>query len=234
MKPIIGITPNYSEQRCEFCVHEDYIHAITRAGGIPVLLFPDGGIPSLIDGIMLTGGGDIDPLLFGEEPLIQSGEISPLRDASELALCKEAFERDLPIFGICRGTQIINIVTGGGLYQDIFVQTGTTLKHVQQAPRHYGTHSVFVEEGTKLSQLWGKESIRVNSMHHQSISIPGEGFVVAARSADGLAEAIEHREKPFVVGVQWHPESMKDSYQEMLFDEFVRAAAAFQKEKEGE
>lgn len=225
-KPIIGISPNYSYTTKEYAVHEDYVLAIEKAGGLPIVLLPHQPLPDFLDGLILTGGGDIDPLLFGEEPITQSGEINPLRDAYEMRLCQEALSANLPMLGICRGMQIMNIVTGGGIYQDIAVQTGTTLKHIQQAPRSYGTHSIFIEEGTLLTDLWENKRTIVNSLHHQSCSTLGEGFRAIARSADGLIEAIEHEGSSFAVGVQWHPEAMKTEEMGLLFSAFLRAAAA--------
>ena len=113
-KPIIGITPDYSYEKTRFKISEDYTNALLKAGGVPVLLFPGEDFPDFVDGILFTGGGDIDPLRFGEEPIRQNGQISPLRDEYELSLCKEAMKRNLPLFGVCRGMQIMNIAAGGG------------------------------------------------------------------------------------------------------------------------
>lgn len=230
-KPIIGISPNYSYETKEYSLNEDYVLAIEKAGGCPIVLLPHQPLPDFLDGLLLTGGGDIDPLLFGEEPLHQSGEINPLRDAYEMRICQEALDSNLPLLGICRGMQIMNVVTGGGIYQDIGVQTGTTLKHIQQAPRTYGTHSIFIEDNTVLSALWENKRTTVNTLHHQSCSTLGEGFLASAKSADGLIEAIEHTKKRFAVGVQWHPEAMKTEEMGLLFNAFLKAAAAYRSER---
>jgi putative glutamine amidotransferase len=145
-----------------------------------------------------------------------------------MRICEAALEKDLPMLGICRGMQVMNIVKGGGIYQDIGVQAGTTLKHIQQAPRSYGTHSIFVEDNTLLTDLWENKRTVVNSLHHQSCSTLGEGFIVSARSADGLIEAIEHKDNRFAVGVQWHPEAMKTEEMGLLFSAFLKAAAEYQ------
>ncbi|WP_313526501.1 gamma-glutamyl-gamma-aminobutyrate hydrolase family protein [Anaerotignum sp.] len=228
MRPVIGITPDYDSTSNRYKVHEDYISAVKDAGGYPVLLFPESLIPTFIDGIIFSGGGDIDPLLFNEEPLKQSGEISPLRDHFELALCTAALEKNIPLLGICRGMQVMNIALGGTIYQDVSVQTNSTLKHSQQAPRPYGTHSIWVQENTLLSSLWqNKEKTTVNSFHHQAVAQLGDGLQVCARSQDGLAEAIEHKTNSFVLGVQWHPEAMKTEEQKVLFSAFIKAAAEY-------
>lgn len=231
MKPIIGITPDYDPRERRYKIHEDYIRAVKTVGGYPVLLFPEEGLPYLADGILLSGGGDIDPLLFGEEPLQESGEISPLRDSYELALCREALAQNIPLLGICRGMQVMNIAAGGSIYQDIQVQTTSDLKHSQQAPRHYGTHSIQLQPDTMLAQLFGTLTATVNSFHHQAVARLGTGFVASAVSRDGLAEAIEHTENSFACGVQWHPEAMHTAQQQQLFQSFINAAIQFQKSR---
>lgn len=227
MKPIIGITPNYSTTTNKFTIHQDYIAAIKTAGGCPVLIFPDQELPPFVDGILFTGGADIDPLLFGEEPLRECGEICPLRDAFELRLCAQALKANLPLLGICRGMQVMNIAAGGSIFQDIVTQTDTPMKHDQQAPRSYATHSIRMEGNTLLSTLWEKEKITVNSVHHQAVSLLGKGFLLAACSTDGIIEAIEHEDNAFALGVQWHPESMGTEDQEKLFAAFLEAATEY-------
>lgn len=227
MLPVIGITPDYDSISNKFRIHEDYVSAVIDAGGYPIMLFAQETIPTFIDGIIFSGGGDIDPLLFDEEPLKESGEISPLRDSFEISLCKLAIQNKLPILGICRGMQVLNIALGGTIYQDISVQTNSTLKHSQQAPRSYGTHSIEVKNHTLLSSLWEKEKTTVNSFHHQAVALLGDGFQICAKSQDGLTEAIEHTKNPFTLGVQWHPEAMKTKEQKKLFYAFIKAAKEF-------
>ena len=164
------------------------------------------------EALLLPGGGDIHGSLPPEESF----------------LLHVFWDAHRPILGICRGMQVMNIVKGGGIYQDIGVQAGTTLKHIQQAPRSYGTHSIFVEDNTLLTDLWENKRTVVNSLHHQSCSTLGEGFIVSARSADGLIEAIEHKDNRFAVGVQWHPEAMKTEEMGLLFSAFLKAAAEYQ------
>ncbi len=226
-KPIIGITPDYSYDKRRFILSEDYTNAIMQAGGIPVMLTPTEIFPDFADGILFSGGGDVDPLLFNEEPIRESGEISPLRDNFELWLCKEAFLRQIPLLGICRGMQILNIAANGSIYQDIAVQTDTTLKHNQNAPRFYGTHTVTPTPDSILGKLWQEEKTTVNSFHHQAINTLGKGFFVAAYSSDGLIEAIEQKAMPFVLGVQWHPEAMQQEKQKAVFTYFIKTATEY-------
>lgn len=227
MKPVIGITPDFDSVASRYKIHQDYISAVTEAGGYPIMLFPEAVLPPFIDGIIFSGGGDIDPLLFHQEPMRESGEISPLRDEFELTLCNMAIQKNIPLLGICRGMQVMNIALGGTIYQDISVQTNSTLKHSQQAPRPYGTHSIIVMENTLLSSLWGKQKTTVNSYHHQAVALLGDSIQVCAKSQDDLIEAIEHTESSFAIGVQWHPEAMETEEQKLLFSAFVNAAGVF-------
>lgn len=198
-----------------------------EAGGEPTLLYPQQAFPHYLDGIVLSGGGDVDPLLFGEEPLFENGEISPLRDGHELPLCKAALDAKLPILGVCRGMQIMALASGGSIYQDIQSQTDSRLKHNQQAPRFHPTHTVEVVENTLLHKLTGQKRLAVNSFHHQAIAATGEQFCACATSADGLIEAMEQPSHPFCLGLQWHPEAMAAAEQKAVFAGLVNASRLY-------
>lgn len=224
MKPIIGITPSYAYEEQQYQLRQDYGKKIEKAGGIPVILTAESGFPNFLDGIVFSGGGDIDPLLFGEEPIVKNGEISPLRDAYELELCNWAMEQNLPLLGICRGMQIFAIVSGGTILQDMETQGTPWVKHSQQAPRWYGTHTVTVEPNSLLAEICKKEELVVNSFHHQTVFEVGEGFSVCGRSKDGFIEAMEKRDSPFILGVQWHPEALPTQEQQAIFDHLITVA----------
>lgn len=219
-----------------------YINAIRQAGARPVILPPshmarecDRALGELadplwvlerVDGILLSGGPDPDPWWFGEEPRPGQGRIDPERDAWEIVLARAALEAGMPVLGICRGVQVMAVAAGGALYQDISEGFPAALKHMQEAPRWFPSHGVEVAQGTKLASVIGAGACRVNSFHHQAIRDPGQGFVVSARAPDGVIEAIESRNQPFALGVQWHPEAMckRDSRARALFASLVEAA----------
>ena len=224
MKPIIAITPDYTYESQKYILSEYYVNAVKKAGGYPIVIFDNIDMPH-IDGMILTGGGDVNPILFGEEPILQNGEISPKRDNFEWQLCEYKKKKKIPVLGICRGMQILALCSGGSIYQDIYTQTNTNIKHIQKAPRFQGTHTIDITENTILYNIAKQHSCIVNSFHHQSIKQVGEQFIVSAKSKDGLIEAIEHKTLPFAVGVQWHPEIMtKDSIQQHLFQTFIEKA----------
>lgn len=213
-------------------VPRTYVRAVEGAGGLPLLL-PLTADPELIgpmldavDGLLLAGGGDVDPQLYGEEPLPGLGQVDPERDLFEVALVKEALRRDLPVLGLCRGAQVINVAAGGTLYQDIPSQVQRALQHDQQAPRWHPTHEVRLEEETTLARIFNCPSLRVNSFHHQSVKMVTPDFRVSAKARDAVVEGIESREHRFVVGVQWHPECMVERFpvQRLLFSALVQAA----------
>ncbi|KKM08691.1 peptidase C26 [Clostridiales bacterium PH28_bin88] len=212
MPPLIGITCAHDILADRYFVALSYVNAVSAAGGAPVLL-PSIGTDTLraydfVDGLVLTGGNDVDPVHFGEEPLPGNGEVTPDRDVFELELTRWCLDTGKPILAICRGAQVLNIAAGGDIYQDIYTQVPGVLKHVQQAPRWYPSHGVHLEPGSRLDGIYQGGLSRVNSFHHQAVRRLGAGFKVCATSADGVIEGIESTSHPFAVGVQWHPEAM--------------------------
>ena len=209
--PMIGLTGNYNDSNCTLA--EGYYQSILQAGGIPVIIPPYDDADLLaqtldqLDGILLTGGGDINPLFLGEEPIRELHGINPRRDRQELLLTRLAADRQLPILGICRGVQVMNAAFEGALYQDIHVQMeGTRIKHSQELDRSYASHTVQIAPDTLLYSLFQTETLAVNSFHHQAIQAPAPGFRVCAQAPDGVIEAIESTEFKSMLGVQWHPE----------------------------
>lgn len=221
MRPVIGITCGVEEHAGRFFAGRDYVHSVYLAGGSPVLL-PCGyrsgytaggrninGLLDVLDGLLLPGGGDVDPLLFGAEPLPESGEIDPERDWFELEITKNAMARRLPILGICRGMQLLNVAAGGTICQDIKLKVEKPLKHMQQAPRWHPTHTIKVKSKSRAAQVFGDGELRVNSFHHQLVGDLAPGFIVSACSLDGAEEIIECEDpKRHIIGVQFHPENM--------------------------
>lgn len=226
MKPVIGITGNYQLENNLFTIKDFYVSAIIDAGGLAVIL-PAVSDEILIEeylricrGILFSGGGDLDSVYWGELPDHKLGEIDPLRDKFELELAQKAFQINKPVLGICRGCQVLNVASGGSLVQDI----NSAMNHMQKAPRPYPFHDIFIENNSLLGSVIGNEHIRVNSFHHQAIKKPGRGLAITAMAGDGTAEAIESREHPFYLGVQWHPECMKDEFSARLFSALTSAA----------
>lgn len=233
MRPLIGVTGSLLQeppQRDWVYTPSDYFRAVQDAGGIPMLLpLLESGqeasdVLDRVDGLLLSGGVDMDPVHFGEDPHQRLGSISPERDASELALIREALRRDMPVLGICRGHQVLAVAAGGTLIQDLPAQLPGTLKHQQEAPRWHPSHSVTARPGTRTAELLGT-AFRVNSFHHQAVrSVPAD-WVVSAVAPDGVIEAIEHPGSRFVLSVQWHPESFTGRHYHFkgLFEAFLAA-----------
>jgi len=230
MSCYIGITCSWEEKRNWHKLHDEYVCAVKTAGGVPFLL-PSLDSPELVaiyynqlDGFIFTGGSDLDPHYFGEEPQENLGEITPQRDVFEMALVKMVLAGNKPALGICRGLQLLNVAAGGTLYQDL--KGITELLHNQQAPRWYPVHSVQVEQASRLYGLAGQDSFLVNSFHHQAICQLGQGFRAVAWSKDGLIEAIESSEDKKIMAVQWHPEcnQSSDGTSLALFKELVQNA----------
>ena len=210
-RPVIGITANYSD--IDATVRDRYYKQIINAGGVPVIIPPIADTAIIadtlekVDGILLTGGGDYNPLWCGEEPSPKLHNINRERDAAELILTRLAYNKQIPMLGICRGIQTLAMALGGHVAQDISSQA--TIKHSQDADREEATHSVIIEEGSILDEIYRNRTdstISVNSFHHQAVDNPGSLFRATAHSKDGIIEAIESTEYKNVMGVQWHPE----------------------------
>lgn len=225
MKPVIGITTFCENRsgRIMSSLNYNYVKSVYNAGGIPVLIpviasrEDAANYVDAIDGILFSGGNDISPMLYGENPIKEVVSISDDRDMCEFELFKEAMDRDMPVLGICRGVQLINAASGGSLYQDIHVQLGNVLGHSpgETMPDNL-YHTVKLDKNSKLYDIFNKEEMRVNSFHHQAVKEVAQGFKANAKSPDGIIEGIESTEKTFVVGVQWHPEGLAEKHGEFL------------------
>lgn len=238
-RPLIGITAyNYvkptSGWRYDVCYGKNAA-AVEAAGGLPVL------IPSMVsadtlrqtyerlDGVLLPGGGDIDPARYDTQPNATLMEVSQERDEMEISLAQWAVEDDLPVFGICRGIQLLNVALGGSLVQDIPTHRSTELRHnihYPEEPRDLLLHDVSVEADSRLASILGDTTVTVNSLHHQAIDTVAPHTTVTAQASDGIIEGLEMQDKTFVLAVQWHPEDLvaNDDRMRNLFTAFVDAA----------
>lgn len=238
-RPVIGITGNYSDTNCALA--EGYYKYVLLAGGIPLVIPPYeetdnlGELLDRIDGLILSGGGDINPLFLGEEPVVELHSINHKRDLQELVLTRLAADRQIPMLGICRGIQVMNAAFGGLLYQDIHTQLeGKRIKHDQNLNRSYASHTVEVEKDSLLYTLFNKERLEVNSFHHQAVKTPAPGLRTVAMSTDGVIEAVESTEHKSILGVQWHPECFclaGDDSMAPLFNWIVGEARSFAQAK---
>ena len=225
-QPLIGLSANY--EGIDATLRERYYKQVVEAGGVPVIIPPVADTAVIIntlqhlDGLILTGGGDHNPLWMGEEPSPRLHNINRERDLAELMLVRLAFNRQIPMLGICRGIQTLAIALGGKVEQDIEQR----VKHSQDADRTEPTHSVSLVKGSTLYNIYDSERIMVNSFHHQAVSQPGKRFRVIARSADNIIEAIESSEYKSILGVQWHPEWLEEDGQK-IFRWLVEQASEF-------
>ncbi len=231
-RPIVGITGNYEDATCK--LGEGYYKSVVAAGGVPMIIPPVADKDTLvdtlgqIDALILSGGGDINPLYAGEEPSPKLHGINQKRDLPELMIAQLAYNRQIPILGICRGIQTLAVALGGRIWQDISEKT--TVKHSQDAARYEQTHSVKIDTDSTLYKLYGKERLLVNSFHHQAVRDAGNKFRVVAKSADNIIEAMESSEFKSIIGVQWHPECLEEGAP--LFRWLVEEAKAFRRAQE--
>ena len=232
-KPVIGITGNYGEMTCKLA--ETYYKSVCRAGGVPVIIPPLADTDSIIntlehiDGLLLSGGADYNPLYAGEEPVTSLGGVCQERDLPELLITQLAYNRQIPILGICRGIQTLAMALGGKVTQDI--TKTAVVKHSQDADRSEPTHSVLVEADTILAHIYPSDCsplrLFVNSFHHQAVGETGNRFRITAKSTDGVIEAIESTEYKSVLGVQWHPECLEDGLP--IFQWLIQEADQYRK-----
>jgi putative glutamine amidotransferase len=248
MKPLIGVTT--SELRpgelatlrqhgepphAEMALGITYVRAVEAAGGIPVVMPPLGldEVPDLVarlDGVVLSGGPDLSPAAYDAKPHPELGSTEPTLDAFEYAVVEEALRLELPILGICRGAQALNVALGGALHQHLPEVVGDTVVHRQSHDGRNPTHFVEIVPGTRLAGLLGTESLAVNSFHHQAVDRLGTGLRVCARATDGTIEAIEDPARAFVLAVQWHAETLSAGREQRpLFDELVAVAAGLRR-----
>jgi len=233
VKPIIGLAPLIDETKDSLWMLPGYMVGITAAGGIPVMLpLTDdakaiGQLLDTVQGIVLTGGHDVSPALYGEDPIASCGSVSRERDAMERVLLKQALERDLPVLGICRGLQFLNVFLGGTLYQDLPTQHPSDTEHHQKPPYDMPAHQVSIRKDSGLYRLLHLDGLAVNSYHHQAIKQKADRLKTMAVSEDGLIEAAEMPDRRFVWAVQWHPEFSyrRDDSSRKIFEAFVGSCA---------
>ena len=228
--PLIALTPSWNDEKRQMCLGPDYIDAVQRAGGAPVLLsFTDSEaladeMLSRMDGVLFTGGGDVNPACYGEEMLPCCGAPADNRDQLETLLLRCALRRGMPILGICRGIQFINAALRGTLWQDLPSQHPSDIEHHMNPPYDAFGHNVSLVPGTPLASLFsGQTEIAVNSYHHQAVREPAAGLEVMAVAPDGVIEALYRPASHFLWAVQWHPEFLYkvDPRSQTIFDAFV-------------
>ncbi len=235
MRPLIGLTHSIQQDERRLYLPASYANAIREAGGTPIILpltrdeEDIARYAALVDGVVFTGGDDIDPQSYGEEQLWACGDVSPLRDEFEVKLTRLLLEKhpEKPVLGICRGAQVLNVALGGTLYQDLKSQLPGCICHQQHQGSSYTAHRVNIQEGTKLHAIYGDAHTMVNTFHHQAVKELAEGAILTATASDGVIEGFELPDHPYFVAVQWHPELLvtreENAVHKRLFSSFVTA-----------
>ncbi|WNF38674.1 gamma-glutamyl-gamma-aminobutyrate hydrolase family protein [Bacillaceae bacterium IKA-2] len=230
-KPIIGISSSFEKHNNTPSVHlhEKYVRAVIAGGGIPIVIPIVTGemverLVTMCDGIILSGGEDIDPVSYQANPIPQLQKTNLKRDKIEIELINHGFKKQKPILAICRGLPMLNVAFGGTVIQDIQTSIQNSINHFQQAERPEATHDIQIDVGSRFYQIFQMSKIRVNSMHHQAIGVLAPSLKIVATAPDGVIEAVEGiNEASLIWGVQWHPEEMaeENSSMDRLFKEFV-------------
>jgi putative glutamine amidotransferase len=240
MRPLIGITCSrlvggswglYSRGHFMDYTFAEYSEAVLALGGAPVLIPVAQSAESIamilgaLGGLILTGGPDVNPRFYGEQPLEGLGDVDEGLDLMELEVARAAVNRDIPTLAICRGIQVLNVAQKGTLYQDVGSQVADAINHGQKADKGVLTHMIRIAPESRLSRIMESDEIWVNSKHHQAVKAPGTGLAITARASDGVIEALENPGRRFVLGVQWHPEGtwQHDPSSRKLFEALIRA-----------
>jgi putative glutamine amidotransferase len=247
-RPVIGITCSRSVQGrwsdyslghfMEFAF-DAYPQAVLNCGGAPLLVPVSQNKNSLaavcgtLHGIIFTGGPDINPRFYKSEPRHGLGEVDEAQDEMEIELTRQALAARIPILGICRGLQILNVAMGGTLYQDIPQEVAAAMNHCPRADRSIVTHQVQIASGSRLDGILKRRTLWVNSKHHQAVKEPASGLVVSATAVDGIIEALEEPRRPFVLATQWHPEGLwtKDAPAKRIFKALIAAAKSYRDQR---
>ena len=234
-RPLIGLTISTSVDAYPERAYTNaaYLRAVEQAGGIPILLPPQLSLVARtelwqrLDALVLTGGGDIDPARFGEQRHPTVYDVSASRDELEIDLTQRALAEEVPLLAICRGIQVLNVALGGTLYQDIASDLRSPIQHSQKERRDQPTHSVKMQQESRVAEILGRPEVDVNSFHHQAIKDLGAGLKAVGTASDGVIEAAEMTDHPFAVAVQWHPEDLvtHDRAARALFEALVEAAS---------
>jgi putative glutamine amidotransferase len=229
MRPLIGITTYGADEDQRFTLPREYVDAVRRAGGLPLLVPPVAGmvedVLSRVDALILAGGGDLDPAHYGGRPHETIYNLNRERDEFELELARLFLGTGRPLLGICRGMQTLNVALGGTLIEHLPDVVGETVLH-RLPPREPGRHAVRVAQDSRLAAILGEPEFVSATWHHQAVRRPAEGLRIVAHAPDGTVEAAEMPEHPWLIAVQWHPEltAAEDPVQQRLFDDFIRAA----------
>ncbi|MBD2772285.1 gamma-glutamyl-gamma-aminobutyrate hydrolase family protein [Iningainema tapete] len=230
-RPTIGITTFTQNEEGHYHITGTYVEIIRRHGGLPILLPPDEpeeceAILQIVDGLIFTGGGDLDPVTYNAKMHPTISGVNPQRDAFELKLAKLALSTDTPILGICRGIAVMNVATGGSLVTHIPDEFGSGVKHTGE-PSESVQHQVQIEPHSRLASILGATDVTVVSLHHQAVRTVPPLWRIAAQAKDGVIEALEHKYHPWAFALQWHPElAADDIIQQRIFQALVEAARA--------